>query len=101
MLGLLATPSIPLRTTFSAIEVVRAQGVAICHPTEAQRQQATSTHVLAFDNNSRELLLCESLGEFTIEEWDEVVDIGEKERSVEILLREEVAKMLGVTKNEA
>jgi ribonuclease PH len=101
MLGLLATPSIPLRTTFAAIEVVRAQGVAICHPTEAQRRQATSTHVLAFDNNSRELILCESSGEFTVEEWDEVVDIGEKDRGVERLLREEVGKMLGVMNTEA
>jgi ribonuclease PH len=96
MLGLLATPSIPLRTTFSAIEVVRAQGVAICHPTETQRRQATSKHVLAFDNNSRELILCESSGEFTVEEWDDVVDSGQKERSAEKLLREEIGKMLGV-----
>jgi ribonuclease PH len=96
MLGLLATPSIPLRTNFSAIEVVRAQGVAICHPTQKQRLQATSTHVLAFDNNSREVILCESSGEFTVEEWDDVVVTGEKERNVERLLREEVGKMLGV-----
>jgi ribonuclease PH len=98
MLGLLATPSIPLRTTVSAIEVVRAQGVAICHPTESQRRQATSTHVLAFDNNSRELVFCESWGEFMIEEWDQVVSAGEKEDSVERMLREEVAKMLGFAK---
>jgi ribonuclease PH len=100
MLGLLATPSIPLRTSVSAIEVVRAQGVAICHPTETQRRQASSTHVLAFDNNSRELVFCESWGEFTIEEWDEVVSAGEKEDGVERMLREEVAKMLGVAKAE-
>jgi ribonuclease PH len=98
MLGLLATPSIPLRTSVSAIEVVRAQGVAICHPTEGQRRQASSMHVLAFDNNSRELVLCESWGEFTIDEWDEVVSAGEKEDGVERMLREEVAKMLGIAK---
>jgi ribonuclease PH len=94
MLGLLATPSIPLRTTVSAIEVVKAQDVAICHPTEGQRRQATSTHVLAFDNNSRDLVLCESWGEFTLEEWDEVVDAGEKEKIVETLLRERAREML-------
>jgi hypothetical protein len=94
MLGLLATPSIPLRMTVSTIEVVRAQGVVICHPTEAQRLQATSTHVLGFDNNSRELIICESWGEFTVEEWDTVIDAGEKERVVESLLRERVEKML-------
>jgi ribonuclease PH len=95
MLGLLATPSIPLRTTVTAIEAVRAQGVVICHPTEAQRQQATSTHVLAFDNNSRELIFCESSGKFTLEEWDEIVDTGEKDRAAENLLRDRAAKMLG------
>lgn len=97
MLGLLATPSIPLRTTVSTIEVVMAQGVVICHPTETQRRQATSTHVLGFDNNSRELVICESWGEFTVEEWDTVVDAGEKERVVESLLRERVEKMLGAS----
>ena len=98
MLGLLATPSIPLRTTISAIEVVIAQGVAICHPTEGQRRQATSTHVLAFDTNSKELILCESWGEFTIDEWDEVVQAGQKEKGVETMLREEVKRMLGLDK---
>jgi ribonuclease PH len=96
MLGLLATPSIPLRTTVSTMEVVKAQSVVICHPTEAQRQQATSTHVLAFDNNSRELVLCESWGNFTAEEWDEIIDAGEKDRAAEDLLRNRVAKMLNL-----
>jgi ribonuclease PH len=90
MLGLLATPSIPLRTTVSAIEVAIAQGTAICHPTETQRQQATSMHVLAFDNNSQQLVFCESWGKFTIEEWDGAVDAAEKDQSVEILLKERV-----------
>jgi len=93
MLGLLATPSIPLRTTVSAIEVVTRQGTAICHPTEVQRRQATSTHVLAFDNNSRQLVMCESLGKFTTEEWDRVVDAARKDQSVELLLRDRVRSM--------
>jgi len=96
MLALLATPSIPLKTSYSAIEVVRAQGTSICHPTETQRQQATSRHVVAIDNNSREVIVCESWGEFTVEEWDDVVDVAVKERGVEQMLREEVAKLLGV-----
>jgi hypothetical protein len=54
--------------------------------------------VLAFDNNSRELVFCESWGEFMIEEWDQVVSAGEKEDSVERMLRDEVAKMLGIAK---
>lgn len=101
MLALLSTPSIPIRTTISAIEVVKAQGVAICHPTETQRRQATSTHVLAFDNNTRKLIFCESWGTFTIEEWDEVVHAGEKEKGVEEIMRKEVAKMLGVNAEQA
>lgn len=96
MLGLLASPSIPLRTTVSTLEVAKSQGVVICHPTEAQRQQATSIHVLAFDNNSKELILCESWGKFTIEEWDEIINTGEKDRAAEDLLKTRVAKMLGV-----
>jgi ribonuclease PH len=97
MLGLLATPSIPLKTTVSAVEVVRAQGVSICHPTETQRRQATSTHVLAFDNNSKEVVLCESWGVFSVEEWDDVVDAALKEEGVERMLRAEVEKMVKVT----
>lgn len=100
MLGLLATPSIPIKTTVSAVEVVRSQGVSICHPTEAQRGQATSTHVLAFDNNSKEVVLCESWGVFTVEEWDDVVDAALKQDSVERMLRQEVEKMLKVTKEQ-
>jgi ribonuclease PH len=96
MLGLLATPSIPLRTTVSAVEVVRAQGVSICHPTETQRRQATSTHVLALDNYSKEVVLCESWGVFTIEEWSDVVDAAQKEDGVERMLRESVEKMLAI-----
>src|SRR5436305_3061959 len=95
ILELLATPSIPLRTTFSTLEAVMAQSEVILHPTEGQRRQAKSSHVLAFDNNSRELILCESWGEFSIEEWESVVDVGEKERGVEALLREKVGKLLG------
>jgi ribonuclease PH len=96
MLGLLATPSIPLRSTISAIEVVMAQGVVICHPTEGQRRQATSSHVLVFDSNSRELVMSESWGEFTVEEWDEIIDAGEKEKEVDRLMREEAKKLVGV-----
>ena len=76
---------------------MRAQGASICHPTETQRGQATSTHVLAFNNNSKEVVLCESWGEFTVEEWDDVVDAALKEDSVERMLREEVEKMLKIT----
>src|SRR5438046_439702 len=94
MLGLLATPSIPLRTTVSTVEVVKAQGVVICHPTEGQRLQAISTHVLAFDNNSRGLVFCESWGKFSVEEWNECVEVGEKDGVAERLLRETVGKML-------
>ena len=72
-----------------------AQEVAICHPTELQRRQATSTHVCAFDNNSRKLLFCQSWGSFTIEEWDAVVKVGEKDRDVERIMRENVGKMVG------
>lgn len=99
MLALLATPSIPLRSTVSAIEVVKTQGVAICHPTEGQKQQATSNHVLVLDKNSREIVMCESWGEFTLEEWEEVVDAGEKDQDVERLLREEGRKLVGMKEN--
>ena len=99
MLALLATPSIPLRSTVSAIEVIKAQGVAMCHPTEGQRRHATSSHVLVFDRHSLEIVLCESWGDFTVEEWDEVVEAGEKDRNVERLMEEEVKKLVGIKEN--
>jgi len=100
MLALLATPSIPLRTSVSAIEVVKAQGVVICHPTEQQRRQASSTHVICIDNNSNAIIFNESWGDFTIEEWEQVIDEGIKERkSVEHLLREQVSKLVGISSN--
>lgn len=42
-------------------------------------------------------MLCESWGEFTVEEWDDVVEAALKEDSVERMLREEVEKMLKIT----
>jgi hypothetical protein len=74
----------------TAREVVFAQGTAIVHPTEAQRQQASSRHVLGFDRNSGALIVWESWGSFTIEEWDACIDAGERDKSVEALLREQV-----------
>jgi hypothetical protein len=52
--------------------------------------------VLALDNNSKEVVLCESWGVFTIEEWDDVVDAAQKEDGVERMLRESVEKMLAI-----
>ena len=82
----------------SAIEVVKAQGVVICHPTEQQKRQATSTHALCIDNNTDAIVFCESWGEFSLEEWEEVVGEGIKERkTVEHLLREQVSKLEGLS----
>ena len=78
-----------------------AQGGAICHPTEGQRRQATSNHVLVLDRHSREIVMCESWGEFTVEEWDEVVDAGEKDKDVDRLMREEAMKLVGMNENGA
>jgi ribonuclease PH len=96
MLALLATPSIPLRTTVIAIEAVRAQGVVMCHPNERQRQQATSEHVLAFDIKSKEVVFSENCGSFTLEEWDQVVEEARKDTAVEPLMRSQIEKLLGV-----
>jgi ribonuclease PH len=95
MLALLSTPSIPLRTTVSAVEVVKAQGVVICHPTEAQRRQATSAHTIAVDVNTRDVVFCQSWGEFTIDEWDDVIKAAESNKDVETLLRDNTKKMTG------
>jgi ribonuclease PH len=94
MLALLTTPSIPLRTNVSAVEVVIAQNVPIPHPTETQRRLAQSRHVLAFDNNSGQVVFCESWGEFGVEEWLEVVKVAGRDTAVKNMMREEVKRLV-------
>lgn len=47
----------------------------IQHPTIEEIQRATSVHVLGFTSKGN-LLVVESEGAFSIEEWDEVYEVG-------------------------
>jgi exosome complex component RRP46 len=47
------------------------------NPNISQFQSAESVHVLAFTSHG-ELIVAESEGSFTLEEWDEVHDVGKR-----------------------
>ncbi|UKZ79491.1 hypothetical protein TrVFT333_007246 [Trichoderma virens FT-333] len=79
ILGLL-TATIPLKTVASAtcLAITNADGSTVkVDPTPAEIDQARSVHVLGFTAN-RDLLLAESEGSFSAEEWDTVLQTAEK-----------------------
>ena len=49
----------------------------IRNPTLLQSQSADSVHVLAFTSHG-ELLVAESEGNFTLEDWEEVYEVGKE-----------------------
>lgn len=74
----LLSASIPLSTTFTASSVaILATGDLALDPTPAQLATASSAHVLAFSSHG-DLLLNESQGAFTIDEWDAVYELAQR-----------------------
>lgn len=69
----------PLAMTLTSILLAMvSEGPArniIRNPTLQQFQSATSVHVLAFTSHGQ-LLVAESEGSFTLEDWNEVFEIG-------------------------
>lgn len=55
----------------TAISIQAGQTTFITDPSPRQTEQARSVHVLAFTSHG-ELLLAESEGDFTMDEWDHV-----------------------------
>lgn len=76
ILGLLSG-SVPLKETATATTVaVPEQGDMIVEPTPVEAARARSVHVLGFTGGG-ELLLAESEGSFTAEEWALVLERGQ------------------------
>ena len=64
-----------LTSTQLAIKSNRSLRKIIRNPTLQDFQAADSVHVLAF-TSQRQLLVAESEGSFTLDDWDEVYEIG-------------------------
>lgn len=77
VLGLL-TAAIPLKGIATAVALaLPVQGDIIADPDTRQAETAESLHVLGFTSDN-ELLLAESEGSFTQEEWNSVLDAGQR-----------------------
>ena len=80
ILGLL-TAAIPMKeiatATVLAISAGDGDGKIKVDPTIAEASGASSLHILGFTSNN-ELLLAESEGSFTAEEWSQVLQAGQR-----------------------
>ncbi len=63
----------PLSTTFTSTLLAVAASTVIENPTLVQIQNATSIHVVAFTSHG-DMLVAESEGAFTIEEWEKTYE---------------------------
>ncbi|EFY88637.1 hypothetical protein MAC_05255 [Metarhizium acridum CQMa 102] len=78
ILGLL-TAAVPLKTiaTATTLAIPAGSGALIIDPSPEESAQARSLHALAFTSHD-ELLLAESSGSFSIEDWDRVLETGQR-----------------------
>lgn len=78
ILGLL-TAAVPLKTiaTATLLAIPEGSGDIIVDPTAVEASRATSVHVVGFTSDE-ELLLAESEGAFSPEEWSKVLQAGER-----------------------
>lgn len=77
----LLSAAVPMRATATAaaVAILRQDGVTrtVVDPSPRDIETAQSVHVLAFTSQD-ELLLAESEGDFTVEEWDGVYETAKK-----------------------
>lgn len=75
----LLSAAIPLATTVTAVLLATSSSTLAIqrNPTLADIREASSTHVLAFSAHKR-LLVAESEGSFTMEQWEAVCDEAEQ-----------------------
>ncbi len=77
----LLSAAVPMRATATAniVAVVSEDGVKkmVADPSPRDVEIAHSVHVLAFTSH-HELLLAESEGDFTVQEWDDVYETAKK-----------------------
>ncbi|PBP17885.1 hypothetical protein BUE80_DR011456 [Diplocarpon rosae] len=74
----LLSASMPLSMTLASVYLsLTSEGSIIVNPTPLESQSATSVHVLAFTSHG-ELLVAESEGDFTLEDWKVVYEAGKE-----------------------
>ena len=66
-----------LSSVFLAIGYEQSSKTIIRNPSLIQCAEADSVHVLAFTSQG-ELLVAESEGSFTLEDWDEIFEVAKK-----------------------
>jgi exosome complex component RRP46 len=79
VLGLL-TGALPMKGIATAVTLAIPEEEGqriIVSPTIKQAQDAKSVHTLGFTSRD-ELLLSESRGSFTLEEWQEILEVGQR-----------------------
>ena len=95
-----------LTATFVAID---SDGVLVTQPSMEQIKLASSIHVLAFSSHG-DLLVVESEGEFTIDEWDEVLqkaklicygEVRDESGSEDVSMRLDDVSELGIVLKDA
>lgn len=73
----LLSASIPLSMTLSSVLLAITPDGILRNPTIQEYQSADSVHVLAFASHG-ELLVAESEGNFTMDEWNEIYAVGRR-----------------------
>jgi len=76
----LLTAAIPLKSIATATTLAipsSDDGSITVEPSARDAETANSLHVLGFTSGN-ELLLAESQGSFTVEEWDKVLEAGQR-----------------------
>ncbi|EQB45258.1 exosome complex subunit Rrp46 [Colletotrichum gloeosporioides Cg-14] len=78
VLGLLSA-AVPLKAiaTCTTVAVLNNRNTIVVEPSPAEVDQATSLHALSFTSRD-DLLLAESEGSFSMNEWDKVVSTGQR-----------------------
>lgn len=79
ILGLL-TAAIPLKSIATAVTLAipsADDGSIAVDPSTRDAETAKSVHVLGF-TSGHELLLAESQGSFTVEDWDKILEAGQR-----------------------
>ncbi|RDA83777.1 hypothetical protein CP532_5201 [Ophiocordyceps camponoti-leonardi (nom. inval.)] len=76
ILGLISA-AVPLKAIATAVSLaVRANGDTLVDPGPDDIDKASSVHVLAFTSDD-ELLLAESAGPFSVDEWHAILEMGQ------------------------
>jgi exosome complex component RRP46 len=77
MLGLL-TAAVPLKSiaTATTLAISAGSNSLVIDPSTEEAASAESLHALAFTSHD-ELLLAESSGSFSIQDWDKILEMGQ------------------------